>query len=249
MPVEQLRSKRRHERILDSALRVFSQKGYCEAAVDDVAAEAATSKGGIYFHFPTKQAIFLALLDRTAALLRSKVEAAIAPEPDPLARAELALEVVLETFGSHRTLARLFFVEALGAGREFNERMAELRADFSALIRRHLDEAVRQGRIGPLDTAVASQVWFGALNEVLTRWALAERPEPLEDVLPTLRPMLMRSIGAEPMVPTSSDGEPPVGAQFIAPSSVKPPFESEGAMNCAPTSARLDAAASLVTGA
>src|SRR5918992_3211364 len=96
VPVGQLRSQRRHERILESALRVFSQKGYREAVVDDIAAEAATSKGGIYFHFPTKQAIFLALLDRTAALLRSKVETAIASEPDPLVRAELALGVVLE---------------------------------------------------------------------------------------------------------------------------------------------------------
>ena len=197
VPVEQLRSRRRHERILDSALRVFSQKGYREALVDDIAAEAETSKGGLYFHFPTKQAIFLALLDRTAALLRSKVEAAIASEPDPLARADAALGMVLETFGSHRTLARLFFVEALGAGREFNERMAELRADFAALIRQHLDEAVRQGRIPPLDTTIAGQVWFGALNEVLTRWALEDRSEPLEDILPTLRPMLLRAIGAD----------------------------------------------------
>lgn len=197
MPVEQVRSQRRHERILDSALGVFSQKGYRAALVDDIAAEAETSKGGVYFHFPTKQAIFLALLDRTAALLRSRVEAAIAAEADPLARADLALWVVLETFGSHRTLARLFFVEALGAGREFNERMAALRADFAELIRRHLDEAVRAGRIAPLDTAIASRVWFGALNEVLTRWALAECPEPLEDILPALRPMLRRAIGAD----------------------------------------------------
>ena len=197
MSGEQVRSRRRHERILDSALAVFSEKGYRQAVVDDIAAAAATSKGGIYFHFPTKQAIFLALLDRTAALLRSRVEAAIADQPDPLARADVALGVVLATFGSHRTLARLFYVEALGAGREFHERLAEIRASFSALIQRHLDEAVQAGQIPPLDTALAGQVWFGALNEVVTAWALAERPEPLEDVLPALRPMLLQSIGAD----------------------------------------------------
>ena len=196
MPVEQVRSRRRHERILESALRVFTQKGYHDAAVDDIAAEAQTSKGGIYFHFPTKQAIFLALLDRTAALLRSKAEAAIADEPDPLARADLALRVVLETFGSHRTLSRLFFVEAFGAGREFQERLAALRAEFSGLIREHLDDAVEQGAISPLNTTIAAQVWFGALNEVVTRWVLAERPGPLATAFPTLRAMLRRGIGA-----------------------------------------------------
>lgn len=197
MPIEQARSRRRHEVILDAALGVFSRKGYREAAVDDIAAAAATSKGGVYFHFPSKQAIFLALLDRTAALLRARIEAAVAAEADPLARADAALGVVLETFGSHRTLARLFFGEGLGAGRELHERMAALRAEFAELISAHLDEAVRSGRVPPIDTAVAARVWFGALNEVLTRWALSERPEPLEGTLWTIRAMLLRSIGAE----------------------------------------------------
>src|ERR1700731_1809632 len=116
MPAEQLRSQQRHERILDAATRVFASKGYHGTLVDEIAAEAETSKGGVYFHFPNKQAIFLALFDRLSAMLRERVEAAVADQPDPVARAESALKVVLETFGSHPRLARLFMVEALGAG-------------------------------------------------------------------------------------------------------------------------------------
>jgi TetR/AcrR family fatty acid metabolism transcriptional regulator len=197
MPVEQVRSLARHERILEAALQVFSRKGYRDASVDDIAAESDTSKGGVYFHFPNKQAIFLALLDRMAALLRSRVEEAIAAERDPVRKADIALQVVLRTFGSHRTLARLFFVDALGAGREFNQRMAELRAEFAALIQRHLDEAIRQGAIPPVDTTVAARVWFGAINEVVTAWVLQEPPGRLEDAYPTLRTLLLRSIGIQ----------------------------------------------------
>ena len=58
----------------------------------------------------------LALLDRMTTLLRSRAEAAIAAESDPLAKVDAALRVVLETFASHRTLSRFFLVEALGAG-------------------------------------------------------------------------------------------------------------------------------------
>src|SRR6516165_7036461 len=106
MPVEQLRSQQRHQRILDAATQVFSTKGYHATLVDEIAAEAETSKGGIYFHFPNKQAIFLALLDRLADILRQRDESAVATQSDPVARAEAALHVVLETFGSHRRLAR-----------------------------------------------------------------------------------------------------------------------------------------------
>ncbi len=195
MPVEQPRSQQRHERILEAALQVFTRKGYRDSAVDDIAAESRTSKGGVYFHFPNKQAIFLALLERMSALLRSRVETAIAAQTEPVARAEAALQTVLETFASHRTLARLFLVEALGAGREFHERMVEVRASFAALIQRHLDDAVRQGVIPQLDTATASRVWFGALDEVVSAWALAENPGRLEDAYPVLRALLLRGIG------------------------------------------------------
>jgi len=200
VPVEQLRSLQRHERILDAATRVFASKGYHGTLVDEIAAEAETSKGGVYFHFPNKQAIFLALFDRLSTMLRERIEAAVAGETDPIARAEAALKVVLFTFAGHRRLARLFMVEALGSGPEFNARMIEIRAAFADLIRRHLDDAVAAHAIPPLDTATAATAWFGAVNEVITHWAVSETPGRLEDTYPTIRALLLRGVQATGVV-------------------------------------------------
>ena len=38
------------QRILDVALQVFSERGYSEARVDEIAELSRTSKGGVYFH-------------------------------------------------------------------------------------------------------------------------------------------------------------------------------------------------------
>ena len=192
---EQDRSRLRRQRILDAGMAVFSRKGYRDAVVDDIAAASATSKGGVYFHFPNKQAIFLALLEQMGALLINKVEEAMARAPDPVARGDAALITVLRTFSGHRPLARLFLVEAMGAGREFNDAMMVLHGRFTALIKRHLDDAVALGLIDPLDTEIASIAWFGALNEVAIRWVLTGAPKRLEDAYPTLRVMLTRSVG------------------------------------------------------
>ena len=197
MPNEQLRSLHRHEKILDAATRVFSTKGYHGTLVDEIAVEAETSKGGVYFHFPNKQAIFLALLDRLADILRERIQTAVEGQGEPVARAEAALKVVLDTFASHRRLARLFLVEALGAGPELNARMVEIRVTFADLIRVHLDEAVAQKTIPPLDTATASRAWFGAVNEVVTHWALADDPAPLDAAYSTIRALLLRGIQAD----------------------------------------------------
>ena len=193
---QQGRARARQQRILDTALRVFSRKGYRDASVDEIAQGSHTSKGGIYFHFPGKEAIFLHLLDRTTSRLRDKIDAAIAAQDDPIAKADAALLAVLGTFAKHRALARLFMVEAFGAGREFQRRMAETHAEFAAIVQRQLDEAVAQGVIEPLNTEIAGRAWFGALNEVITSWVLLGEPERLEDAYASLRPLLMRSVGA-----------------------------------------------------
>ena len=194
--LQQGRARARQQRILDAALRVFSRRGYRDASVEEIADKSNTSKGGIYFHFPGKEAIFLHLLDRTVARLRVKIDVALADHDDPIAKADAALLAVLHTFAKHRALARLFMVETMGAGHVFQRRMAEVHAEFAAIIQRQLDEAVEQGVIEPIDTEIAGRAWFGALNELITDWVLLERPDRLEDSYAALRPLLMRSVGA-----------------------------------------------------
>jgi AcrR family transcriptional regulator len=197
MILEQKRARSRHDKILDAALRVFAKKGYRDAAVDDIAVESKTSKGGVYFHFPGKQAIFLELLNRSAERLRHKIEDAMAVEQASIRKADAALLTFLRTFAAHKALGRLFMIEALGAGREFHQRLSEIHLEFAGIIQQQLDEAVRRGEIAPLNTEVAATAWFGALNEVMTNWLLTPKPAQLEEVYASLRPLLMRSVGAE----------------------------------------------------
>jgi AcrR family transcriptional regulator len=202
-PAGQERSRDRQRRILDAALSVFSRRGYREASVDEIAEAAETSKGGVYFHFPGKQVLFRALLDFSARRLLDRVEAAIERETEPIAKADAALLTVLRVFAEHRTMARLFMIEALGAGPEFQTRILEVHDEFIGVIRRHLDEAVAAGVVDCPDTLLASRAWFGALNEIILHWLLAGEPQRLEDAYPALRALLMRSVAVTPEPPNA----------------------------------------------
>ena len=205
--MKQERSTRRRERILDAAFTVFSRSGYRQAGVDEVGRQAETSKGGVYFHFPTKEALFLELLKTTADRLVGKVERTISPVTDPIERADVALRTVLGVFAGHRTMARLFLIDAVGAGSEFQEELQRLHERFSGVIAEQLDAAVADGSIAPIDTEVAAMAWFGALNEVVMRWLMADEPGRLEDTYPTLRAILLRSVGiSEERITALEDG-------------------------------------------
>ena len=194
---EQDRGKERRQRVLDAALDIFTRDGYGDTLVDEIARRSETSKGGVYFHFPSKEALFIALLDEMGKLLIGRIERAIAAEADPIARGTAALHAVLQTFGGHRALARLLLVEALGAGHQFNLKMAELHQQFADLIRRQLADAVAQGLVPPLDLDIVSVAWFGAVNQVVTRWVLTGQPERLEDAYPALRRLLLNGVGRQ----------------------------------------------------
>jgi AcrR family transcriptional regulator len=50
-------------RLLDAAARVFAEKGFRAATVDQIAAAAGLSKGTFYWNFASKEDLFLALLE------------------------------------------------------------------------------------------------------------------------------------------------------------------------------------------
>lgn len=58
------RSEKSRQLILDSALRLFSHRGYGATSVRDIANHAGLSKGNVYHHFPDKESIFRALIER-----------------------------------------------------------------------------------------------------------------------------------------------------------------------------------------
>jgi AcrR family transcriptional regulator len=184
------------ERILEAAVAVFASKGYHDTKVDDIVSASKTSKGAFYFYFPSKQDIFLALVDTFADLLEKQLHNRLASETSGMARVDLALRACLETFGQYRGLAKIALVQATGLGLAFEEKRRAVNDRFIEIIRKNLDEAVADGSIPALDTDVAACAWMGALNEIVLRWVYTGQPDPVRS-LPALRRLLLQSIGVE----------------------------------------------------
>ncbi len=182
------------DRLVQAAMDVFAQQGYHGTTVDDIVAASDSSKGAFYHYFPSKQGIFLVLLDQLAAMVEAGVDQAIDREDGALAKVEAALRVVLEVAGSHRDLARILLVESAALGPEFEQSRLGIQRRFAALIQRHLDRAVADCAIPSQDTHTAATAWIGAINEVLTQ-QMASGADLLAS-LPALRTVLLRSIGA-----------------------------------------------------
>lgn len=71
----QQRSEETRSKILASAIKLFSTRGFNAASVDDICADAGISKGAFYHHFKSKQDLFLALLDVWLQTIDNAIEA------------------------------------------------------------------------------------------------------------------------------------------------------------------------------
>lgn len=63
MNKKQLQSEQTRRRIVDAARALFAQKGYKATSIEDIIAATGTSKGNLYYHFKSKEGLFLYLLD------------------------------------------------------------------------------------------------------------------------------------------------------------------------------------------
>ncbi len=180
-------------RILDAALNIFSHKGYHDTRLDEIVEESHTSKGAIYFHFPNKERLFIALVDQFADLLERRVTEAIQEETG-MKRVSLALETVIATFGKYRRPAKILLVQAVGLGAIFEEKRNEVNDRFANLIAGYLQEAINLGDISPVDMEVVSYAWMGAIYNVIIRWVYTGEPAP-QRILDALLPALLKSVG------------------------------------------------------
>ncbi len=189
-------SEATRERILEAAEQLFAEKSFHDAAMDEIVAISQISKGGVYFHFPSKEELFFALLDKLAAKLQRDVARAIARRQGALAKIQGALEAVLRALSGKRRLAQILLRQGYGLGPHFERKRLAIYTRFARLIREHLDEAVAEGSIEPINTELTAYAWLGAINELVTRWVYTGKPDPLKESLPALTQLFLSSIGA-----------------------------------------------------
>ncbi|NNL67856.1 MAG: TetR/AcrR family transcriptional regulator [Myxococcales bacterium] len=108
MPVRserrRLAPEERRAQILDAALRCFGEKGYHASRMDDLVRASGLSKGSLYWHFESKEDVFLALFDAFEAELFAAWEEEAEHAASALSLLRREGEIVLERMASQRTL-------------------------------------------------------------------------------------------------------------------------------------------------
>lgn len=97
--------------ILDAAVKLFAQKGFDRATVDEVAAEANTAKGTVFYNFKSKEDIFRAILEKNSQDFAEIVERRSSIGGSASEKMEAAVDAAFEFFQEHHSFTSLLVSE------------------------------------------------------------------------------------------------------------------------------------------
>ncbi len=104
------RRDERRSRLIETAIRLFSERPYEEVSVQEIAEDAGVATGLLYYHFKDKQGLYAAGLELLASELRQRIDEATDPSKPPLeqlmAGMDAHLRFVAERPTGYRELLR-----------------------------------------------------------------------------------------------------------------------------------------------
>ncbi len=154
----QKRSEETHSRILDAAVRRFAIAGYDSASVDDICADAGVSKGAFYHHFPTKQAVFLALMQGWLGMIDLGLSAARKPTvPETLVHMTNLLPGVFAAAEDRLPMFLEFWLQASRDEKIWKAVIAPYR-HYQEYFARLVEDGITEGSLKQTDSQVAAQV-------------------------------------------------------------------------------------------
>jgi AcrR family transcriptional regulator len=170
------------ERLLESAKRLFSQKGYYATSVEDIVESAGLSKGAFYFYFKSKEELFKSLVEEIHLSIVKRLESFL--ERDlPLEDALIEhAKVFLEDIYQNRHIAQIFLFQLMGTNEEFRELYYTKIAHLREMLAKMVDKAIQRGEITYKNAENTVNLYAGFLRMLVLEYVFKEREPDLERV-------------------------------------------------------------------
>jgi AcrR family transcriptional regulator len=167
--------------IYKAAIDVFAESGFDQAKMDEIAQAAGVAKGTIYYHFKSKEELFVGLMNEGIEKLIDYVKRTVERHVSPVDQLKALIEAHVVFFIKNRKLARLLLNEAFGS----KERQIQFRKEirrYLMFIEELLQYGVESGAFALSRTAEAASAIFGAASVLALQKIYLYEDHAIEDV-------------------------------------------------------------------
>ncbi len=172
----------KRRRILEAAIRTFGRRGFHEARIADIAADAKVAEGTVYLYFRNKEDLLGVVFDESMDDVLEKGRAVARSDAPAAERLTALLDLHFQFIGSDRDLASVFQIELRRSARLVERFSRSKLVEHFRLLGDVLRDGIARGEFRrDLDPRLAVRILFGAADEILSEWLLSGERKPSAD--------------------------------------------------------------------
>ncbi|HEY2166839.1 MAG TPA: TetR/AcrR family transcriptional regulator [Jatrophihabitantaceae bacterium] len=193
------RDAQRRERLLAAAVELIGNQGYPATTIPGVCAAAKVSTRHFYRLYSTKEDLFVDVYDRLTGESYTRVTASLRKSTDRPIRERIpsALLAYLGPMLEDARVARIAFVEVMGASARIERVRLDYRETLVTLVEREVRAAVERAEIADRDWRFATLALVGAATAIVYDWMLRTGGDGVEHIEAALAELAVQLLTAD----------------------------------------------------
>lgn len=131
-------------RIFTTAIRLFAEKGYDNAGIEEITAVAGVAKGSLYYHFETKEEVFDLLLEEGLKLLYNSIEIKFKECNNPLDKLKALIMIQIKSIIKYTDFVTVVINNTIGET-ERTKKCQNALNEYAQIIKNVIQEGMEQG--------------------------------------------------------------------------------------------------------
>lgn len=167
MPVGR-QAKKKLQRIVRCAARVFYEKGYEGASIRDISRASGVSLAGLYYYFDSKQKLLYLIQTYTFKTVLARLEERLVGVSDPAEKLRILVHNHLDYFLRHPVEMKVLSHEDEALEGEYRKEVLQIKRRYYRIALGIFEEMRGRGAARRLNPRVAVLSLFGMMNWVYT---------------------------------------------------------------------------------
>jgi AcrR family transcriptional regulator len=200
MTARHLPAEERRNVTVETVLALAAEQNPSEITTAAISARMNLTQGALFRHFPTKEALWTAVMEWVAERLMQRIERAVAEAPGPLAALRSVFLAHAGFVVEHPGVPRMMFGELQRAEASAPKRMAQtLIRRYGDRVRALLAAGQAAGEVAAdLDLDAATTLFIGTIQGLVMQSLLAGEPERISREAPAVLALYLRAIRRHP---------------------------------------------------
>jgi len=190
------KSNDKYNRILNSAGKVFSRRGFHQATVSEIAGDAGVADGTIYLYFKNKDDILVQFFNYKMKQVFTRFREEVGRADDAVDKLTKLIRHHLKAFQADKHMAIVYQAETRRYSRLVDDQIREMAKMYFDLLAEIIEQGQQEGTIRKdLYMGLVKRFFLGAVEEVISTWLMSDDTYDLATMVEPLTDLVLRGIG------------------------------------------------------